>query len=48
MPVTVPYTTDTRKVDDILREIAEAQPLVLMSPPPNVAIVGVECGYDQL
>ena len=38
--VAVPFTADSRKVEKILRDIAEAQPLVLLSPPPIVALVG--------
>ncbi|MGV8985445.1 MAG: DUF3772 domain-containing protein [Cypionkella sp.] len=38
--VTVPYTEDSRRVASILLEIAEAQPLVLLSPRPSVVLTG--------
>lgn len=40
VPVTVPFTADSRKVEKILRDIAEAQPLALLNPPPVVAFAG--------
>ncbi len=40
VPVPVPFDTDSRKVEAALREIAAAQPLVILQPPPTVALVG--------
>lgn len=44
VPVAVSYEADSRHVETILREIAEAHPMAVINPPPQVLLMGYTNG----
>lgn len=40
VPVTVAYGSDSRRVEALLRDIIDDQPLVLIDPPPDIYLMG--------